>query len=465
MALNPYSYFHSALYRFKDLAKGTGIYKILMQLQKEQFLSSAELEELQAERLRRLLRHARKQSPYYRQLFDRHGIEIGNDFGVRDLTRIPLLCRENVQGNLETILAENAGDRYLNSSGGSTGNPVNFYQDYYYVSYADAANLLFRDWMDFRPGDKMAVFWGADRDFKNRSLRSRFWHQVDRIRALNSFAMTEKGVLEFLDLLDRFRPRHIMGYAGSLYLSAQIINNRRPIKFAPVSIRSSAEMLYDFQREEIERAFKTRVFNFYGSREVNNLAAECGAHEGLHIFSSGRILEIVDDLGRPVPDGVSGHVVVTDLTNFTFPFIRYLNGDVAVRKTRNCPCGRGYPLLERIQGRVTDMIVINGSFIHGEYFTHLFYKRPDIKQFQVVQEDEKTIRIKVVCQNQQPCLDDILNVIRQKVGDGINIELEFTDNIATTGSGKYRFTISKVKNGNHRGVGESNFLQQGGAGS
>jgi len=440
----PYSYLHSSVYRLKEAVKGTGVYRYLAQLRKEEYLSPEGIKDLQAARLRKLLIRARDHSPYYRNLFSEHGLAIGNEIGLDWLAGVPLLRREDLQSKLNSILCDNAASPYLNSSGGSTGNPVNFYQDDFYVNYARAANLLFMDWMGIRSGDKTAVFWGADRDFKDQSLRFKMWQLFDRVRALNSFSMSDELIVDFLKGLDRFQPRYIQGYAGSLYFIARMINDSNPISFRPVAVRSSAETLFDFQRNEIEKAFGAPVYNFYGSREVNNLAAECSAHEGLHQFASGRIMEIVDEIGSPVRDGELGQIAVTDLTNFTFPFIRYLNGDVAIRRDRACSCGRGYPMVERICGRTTDMIVVDGKYIHGEFFTHLFYKRPDIRQFQVVQEREKSLKIIVAPRDAAVNIDDIIARIREKVGHTVDIETLFTDHIDATATGKYRFTISKV---------------------
>jgi phenylacetate-CoA ligase len=444
MRVTPYNYLHGAVYRLKDSLKGTGIYSLLASLKKEQFMSEAEIQKLQSDRLTDLLLQAQKHSPYYGDLFSQKGINISPGFELHDLRMIPLLRREDLQANLDRILCDNAVSPVLNSSGGSTGNPVNFYQDGRYAAYAAAANLLFTEWMGIKSGDKTAVFWGADRDFRDQSLRVRAWMKFDRVRALNSFSMDRNEILSFLEILNGFRPRLIQGYAGSLYLTACIIEETKHIRFKPAAIRSSAEALFDYQRQEIEKTFAARVFDFYGSREVNNLAAECSAHEGLHLFSSGRIVEIVDDDGNPVPDGKLGQIAVTDLTNYSFPFIRYINGDMAVKRAGPCSCGRGYPLLEKIYGRTSDMIIIDGRYIHGEYFTHLFYNRPEVKQFQIVQEDARNLKISVVPRDGNIAIDDIVATIRNKVGHGITIEVQFVDQIAVTSSGKYRFTISKL---------------------
>jgi phenylacetate-CoA ligase len=447
MGILSYRSLHEGFYRLKDLVQGTGVYRWLATLRAEQMMAPERLREIVSDRLRSVLEHAIAHSAYYRNLFADSGIVIDDDFDISDLESLPLLKREDLQEHYEEIVCENHGRVFPNSSGGSTGNPVNFYQDDPYKSFSQAANLLFLDWMGIRSGDRSSAIWGADRDFQDLSLRDRFFIRFDRVRALNAFSLSESRIRKFVREMNHFKPRLVFGYASALHLVARLINETEQIEFQPRAVRSSAEMLYDFQRVEIEKAFKCKVYDFYGSREVNNLAGECAAHEGLHVVSSGRILETVDDYGRPVADGKIGQVAVTDLTNFAFPFIRYLNGDMAVKSSGTCSCGRGYPLLEKIEGRVSDMIVVDGQYIHGEFFTHLFYSRPDIAQFQLIQEEPRRLRLLVVGRGEDPRVEDIIAAIRAKVGEGVTIETEIVDRISPTASGKHRFTISRIGNG------------------
>ncbi len=437
-----YNLFHRVLFGLKDYRDGTGIYRTARELRREQYLPPDELDRLRLERLRRILLHARDHSRYYRAILEEHRITIGDTFGWDEFRRVPLLTREILQERREEILCANASDHYADSSGGSTGRPVNFYHDLPYQQFGRANELFYLGWMGVRPGDRTAIFWGADRDLSEESFYTRLMLRLNRVRQLNSFSMSDARIDEFLDLLDRFRPRYIYGYASSLHHVAQAILDRRRLRFRPTAIRSSAEMLYDFQREAIEEAFGAPVYNFYGSREVNNVAAECSAHDGLHVFASGRIVEILDDDGNPMPPGEVGNIAVTDLTNFAFPFVRYLNGDLAAEGAPGCSCGRAYPRLERIVGRSSDMIVVNGRQIHGEYFTHLFYHRPEVAQFQLVQETEQDFKLYMVIRDETPDTAPIRAQILEKLGPGVTLEIKFTDAIAPTAGGKHRFTVS-----------------------
>ncbi len=441
---NLYTGIYGKYLRLKAGLKGDRQYDILNSLQKEQWLSAEELQRLQVERFRKILAHALEKSAWYREKL-KGVIDNPHDIAsIGDLSRLPLLTRDDLQDNYKEIVCSGCEGVYEDASGGSTGNPVVFYHDQWYRTFSQAMENLSLSWMGVAKGDRTAVFWGADRDFHEYSFKEKLALKMERLRILNSFNVDEAALDRFLKELQSFKPHYIFGYASSLHLAAKYINSTGKYRIRPAAVKSSAEMLYDYQRSDIEKVFGTKVYNFYGSREVNNLAAECPAHEGLHVSASGRIIEVVDKNGLALPDGEMGYLAVTDLTNYTFPFIRYLIGDMGIRKTEPCSCGRGYPLLEKITGRSSDILTFGGKFIHGEYFTHLFYGQPGVKQFQVIQETEKNLLIKIVSSGSYFDPEQIVTTIQEKLGPKVEIKIDFMDTIAPLKSGKYRFTINKT---------------------
>src|SRR5262249_18305868 len=144
-----------------------------------------------------------------------------------------------------------------------------------------------------------------------------------------------------------------------------------------------AMVLHDWQRKSIEQVFDCKVTNRYGCEEVSLIACECERHEGLHVNADGVYVEIIRN-GRVARPGESGSVVVTDLTNRAMPILRYQVGDVAVVSDRRCDCGRGLPLLERLEGREADYVVTPaGELISGISLTENFAVQvPGIAQLQ-----------------------------------------------------------------------------------
>jgi phenylacetate-CoA ligase len=201
------------------------------------------------------------------------------------------------------------------------------------------------------------------------------------------------------------------------------------------------------QRKDIEDAFSCKVYNFYGSREVNNLAAECIHQDGLHILSGTRIVEILDANNMPAPRGEIGRIVVTDLINRAHPFVRYENGDLGVMSNdAPCKCNLPYPRLKQVLGRVSDILVGDrGQFVHGEFITHLFYGLPGVLSFQVIQHNKKKLEIfiQLVQIATVPDLSQLCSKLRERLGD-ISIEIKTIDTFDRNSSGKHRFIISKV---------------------
>jgi phenylacetate-coenzyme A ligase PaaK-like adenylate-forming protein len=440
-----YASIYNCFLRLKATIVGDNCYRIYSQLDCEQWLNHDEIQALQLRRFRNILKNAAVNSPYYRKKLSDLKVSYRDIQSINDIHQIPLLTRSELQSHFREILCENAGNVYADSSGGSTGQPVNFYHDSSYIRYANAVNLLFYKWMDIEPGMKTAAFWGADREFNELSMNEKFWYMHTRVRLYNFFNVTEASLLKFLQNMSNYKPAYIYGYASALKMAAEYINNSElSFNISPKAIRSSAEILFKSQRHEIETAFNAPLFNFYGSREINNLGSECEYHKGMHIFSSGRLMEIVDKKGNPVPDGENGFIVVTDLTNMNFPFIRYMNGDMGVIDKNQCTCGRGYPLLKEITGRAAEILCINGKYVHGEFFTHLFYGMPEVRQFQVIQETDNQIRIRIVAINRDIDIEGIEKKIETQINGKIQIQIEYVDNIAPLKSGKYQLIINNT---------------------
>jgi phenylacetate-CoA ligase len=166
------------------------------------------------------------------------------------------------------------------------------------------------------------------------------------------------------------------------------------------------------------------------------------------MISAWRYIEVVDGKGQPVPDGETGYIIVTDLTNYTMPFIRYRNEDMGRISKELCPCGRPSPVLEEILGRSTDLIrTPKGDIIHGEFFTHLFYGQNEIRQFQVHQKSLDHIILRYVADTEpsEALMNKLTGKIRAQIGENVRLDIEACNEIPLPASGKHRFTISDVR--------------------
>lgn len=427
-----------------------GIHRKLRELKEEGKLTSEQWQKRRNERLRSLLIFAGSHVPYYRNLFAQVDFNPEVAELPNDLERVPLLTKEVVRKHLNELIAENANRSQLfeNATGGSTGVPLKFYQDLEYQTTAEAVDAYVRGWWGVRPYDRTASIWGADREFHELSIKERLYEIRQRARSLNAFRMSDESLLEFCQMVTHWRPPYLMGYSSALEALAQCAKNHGINNFSFKAIRSTAETLWPHQRVLIEEALNGPVFNFYGSREVNNIAAECPEEKNLHLISTWRYIEIVDDKGNQVPDGQTRYIAVTDLSNYAMPFIRYRNEDMARMAKGICQCGRPSPVIEELLGRSTDIIrTARGNIVHGEYFTHLFYGRNDIQQFQVHQTALDRIVVRYIPDGEPPVeyMNEVAEKIRTRLGDSVVVEIRECKEIPIPPSGKHRFTISDVK--------------------
>ncbi len=217
------------------------------------------------------------------------------------------------------------------------------------------------------------------------------------------------------------------------HLSPQSTN---PPNYPINALVSSAEVLTPQARSLIESVFGKPIFNRYGNREFGALAAEDG-EGGLLVNPVDCMVEI--DSVDPVR--VPGAILVTYLHNFAMPFVRYNTGDLAVWVE-----GEEGRRIARIQGRQGDTIRTKGGrLIHGEYFTHLMYDAPGVKEFQFVQERIDFFRLRVVSEQRDAELEAVWKQkIEEALGEPATIEVEYVESIPLLKSGKRKFTISMV---------------------
>jgi phenylacetate-CoA ligase len=214
----------------------------------------------------------------------------------------------------------------------------------------------------------------------------------------------------------------------------------------PRAIVGAAEALHEFQRELLEKAFGCPAFNTYGCREVMLIAAECEQRCGLHVNADHLAVELVDRNGA-VPRGRPGDVVVTDLFNYGMPLIRYVNGDMATEGDGACSCGRGLPLLSRVDGRVLDAIISpDGHLLPGIFFPHMLKEVRGIERFQVVQRRLDQLDISIVRGKdfEEEALPFIRHEVHRVLGASVALNFQFVDDIALTRSGKLRVTVSEL---------------------
>ena len=333
---------------------------------KTQNESKEVIRSIQEKKFLKFIDHAKNNVPYFKEKLD-------NIYGLSDIHKIDFLTKENIRKYNSDIKANNLrSNRFIsNATSGSTGESLYFYtdaEDY----YRTATTIRGDSWAGLKFGAKAIHLWGAERDIDhNKSFYLRFKHRyIVKNKMLSTYHMSDNDLFEYITIYNKYRPRVIISYPTPLFRLAQFIEQHNIEIFKPKGIITSAETLFPFQREKIEEVFQSKIFNRYGCREVGHIAAECEVHKGLHIHADRFILEIINSKGETCSTGELGEIVITDLDNYVFPFIRYKIGDLGVLSQRTCSCGRKLPLLEKVEGRIFDLIVgTNGNMVGGTFWT------------------------------------------------------------------------------------------------
>jgi len=412
--------------------------------------SEEELLNAQVVHLRRLLLNAHQNVPFYAERL-KNFIE-DDDADLDEFHRIPLLTKGDIRKYKKELTSIDIDTRkwYYNSSGGSTGEPVRFIQDELFDKWNNATlryyyeNIVGIDELAM----KKVLLWGSEREiFKGTvELKAKFRNWLKGTILLNSFRMNESDMKRFVNIINSYKPDLIRGYAGSLYRFCEFIERKGVSIHQPKLLIGSAEKLRKEMREKIESVFGTKVYNFYGSREVGAIAGECNAGL-LHIFKFNNNVEVLDEHSCSVKEGETGKLIVTALHNYSMPLIRYEIGDMAISGPKRCKCGNPLPTLKEITGRIFDHFIReDGTIIYGGYFTVLFFLKDWIKDYRVIQEDYRKIRILATLRGDINYAEkrEIESKIKLVMGKDCKVLWEFIEEMPRTRSGKYLYTKSLI---------------------
>jgi len=417
----------------------------LADYRRDQWLTAEQISALQWTRLKDLLEHCYREVRYYREQWREIGVVPDDIRSLDDFARLPVLTKADIREHGDALIADSFREGLLyKTTGGSTGEPMRF-------GYTRASNdrrtaVMWRgyEWAGSRMGRRTLFLWAGAVGQPNRirQLKDRLYNAAFARHVLNSFQMTEANMADYADAIDAYRPEVIVAYVGPLVRLAQwLIATGRKI-FRPHSIIGAAESLHEFQRQILEQAFGCPAYNTYGCREFMLIASECEKRKGLHVNAD----HLVVELRRPA-SVLTGDVVITDLFNYGMPFVRYVNGDTATASSGECGCGRGLPLLERIDGRMLDAIrTPDGHVLPGEFFPHMLKDVPGLLRFQVVQRQLDKLDLAIVrgAEFNDASMAYIRGETAKVLGDSIELRCHFVDDIALTPSGKLRVTVSEL---------------------
>ena len=406
--------------------------------------------------LRHVVVHAYQNVAFYRDLFDREGVNPSAVRGVEDLPLLPVISRVDLMaGGTASYLRLGVDPKKLHvkHTTGTTGNPVTVYMNFmerlfrqivFFDAYGRHARLtLPLILVDVGPERKDAV----TEVFSRGTL-------VTRVSLFRSMPVREQ-----ISILTRLKPTVIAGRPSTLWELACALKDQGITPPRPRVIVSNVEMLFGHVRLLVEEVFGCPVVDYYNCEEVGNLAWQCPRHPDLmHPNTALGWLEAVDRQGIAVLPGMEGRLVVTNFFNYTMPFIRYSMGDRGVILERGkCACGFDGPVMRLTEGRDENFIVlpdgreitprlmfdvINTGFPHDLPGWNMI---DAIRTFQIVQEKDDRIVVRVVA---GPAYSEALwppvrsNLAR--LHPSMRLEVECVDSLAPPPGKKFHQVLGKL---------------------
>jgi len=419
------------------------VFRLLMQARRNQWLKPAELEELQAQRLRAMVRHAYDNTIYYRRKFKESGITPEDIRSSEDLKKLPMTTKDDVRRYGLTEMVSNGlklDKCRIVPTSGSSGTPMKVVYDHNADDFSKAINLRSMVENGLRFTDRMVNLGDT------RTAKKPLWFQklgILNLQTIDIFDDIDKEVTTLLNI----NPESMIGYASQLRLLSEYKLKHDLKELNPDTIFTTAEILDPDTRHTINTAFDLEVIDLFGCIEVNRTAWECQEHCGYHMDVDSVVMELLDD-GESVSAGERGEVVYTSLYNYAMPLIRYQVGDIATPTDETCPCGRGLPLLKSVEGRKDDFIHLPSGKIISPITMHLIVKHtPEIVECQIIQESLDKISVNLVVTNKftNVMSERLIREIKQALNDELAVDIHVVDAIERGPNGKMRMVISKVK--------------------
>ena len=426
-----------------DLASGQKMMRRLSFLEEAQWMPSEQLYSIRDQSLSELIKLVYNEVPFYRELMDKASVKPAEIQKAADLRKLPIVTKEMLRSGYPNCVTRNTGRKvYESRSSGSTGANFVVAMDSETAGWYRASFLLALEWAGWKMGEAH-IQTGVT---LNREFYKRIKDELLNCHYVSGIDLTDSHLDRILETMDRYSIQHIWGYPGGLYYLARRAAEQgwnQPLR----TIVTWGENLFSHYRTTLEETFKVRVTDTYGCSEGMNISAQCGVGSVYHVHTLDVIIEYLDDCGEPVDPSQPGNLILTRLHPGPMPLIRYKVGDVGISgESRICTCGRGYDVMESIQGRDTDVVLTpGGNRLTVQFFIYVLKYFSEIDSFQIVQESPECIILRVVS------VGDFSTEIHHKIidalrhnGADINIELELVKEIPLPPSGKRRFIISQL---------------------
>tara|TARA_B100001287_G_scaffold174368_1_gene146944 strand:- start:11427 stop:12746 length:1320 start_codon:yes stop_codon:yes gene_type:complete len=391
----------------------------------------------------KLYRHAFSNSKFLKKKYTEAGLDIDSVKSIDDIKKIPYLTRDEIINHKEDILAVKK-TRHISSptTGGTTGIPMKFYRDNS-LPFESFYLFYLKNW-HIKPYSNSLYLWRLKKkSFLSKILNKIFWFPTIKMKIDGTLVNLNKAKY-IIKKLNKHRPQLIQGYVGCLVeLSKIMIDNNIFLNYKPKAIWTTAAPITIFEKKLINTAFKSSIFDEYGSAEIPWIAFQkFNESDLLYVNNYARFLEIINK-----DDNGFGEIVITDFFDFSFPKIRYKNGDKS-KFDKNSTIFT--TIINPVLGRKSDYLLIpKVGKIDGSYLTTVFNKYCDsVNGFQFIQNDLNEIKLMVIPnldnEDHKLQIDKVVNDLNIIFDNNIKLNVFFVKKLKYD-RGKIRYVIRSKK--------------------
>lgn len=405
-------------------------------------LERAEYERRSLARLARLIDSFRRRGLCTDSAYRR----VSNLASFGGLDSLPVLTRAGAAELFERLKPLYAGNPrvFAKGTGGWSGETVHHYRDRRVDDYGYGMLIEMQQVAGWRPGMACYCLWGDPRELgvnyqPPRGLR----RALSMVHLHGCYAPGERELKAFLDAVRADPGCAVYGFPNLLLQCVQYMEQRK-IVLEPGVVATAwgtSEAMHPELPDRFRRAFRVRLGDYYGSREVASIAAKC--EYGRFHVNARCIVEVTDaETGEAVPEGQAGHLLITDLFNGVTPMIRYQNGDLGAIAWGRCDCGRSGYFLSELIGRPPETITLkSGARFTPQFFSTLTMTFPAIHRIQLVRHALEEFELRYVGHQMPPAEQERIVQLMTSKTEGSACRLTRVDELEKAVSGKHRFFI------------------------
>lgn len=421
-------------------------------LDEAQWWDRARIEAWQLARLQKIVAYAYEQTPGYREVYQKAGVQPEDLQSLEDIKSFPFITKNLLKDNIEAFSVGQIPNwkRYYDTTGGSSGTPLGFYKTKTNLWVENA--FIHSGWerTGWQVGNRLAVLkgWSGDKDQQIGAF-----DPLTRELRLSSYHLSGELYSNYIELINYYQTKALLAYPSSAAILADLIlefGDAGRIRFEQIFLVS--ENIHKWQIAKMAQAFpEARTFGLYGQTEQVCLAQWCEKCDDYHIWPFYGLTELVTPTTEINPSDNAQEIVATSFWNEATPLIRYRTGDLARLKASRCDaCQREFDILENIEGRDQDYVITkDGIYITltALVFAQHFNAFGKIKAMQLAQSRAGEVLVRVIPSQKfvESDRNEIKSKMEQASGGQLSVSVVLVDEIQKTQRGKTKFLDQKLK--------------------